>query len=513
MRRFAVTLASQLAAVLPATVPLIEAAVEAEPGILTNHVSLARQLDCLVLSPFRALFDQGALAESLTKGPFLIVIDGLDECEDKRGVEEFIDHILNFFDENPTIPLRVFIASRVEQHIRICLETEGVVLGNLDGHSAKADIEKFLEASFASVAKKDRVVRAYVRTHGSWPTVSDKRKLVKHINGSFVLASTMFKYIVQPPTTEDPTTPMERLPLTLGMNGLDGLYSQTLTHSQHLPHFSKIISTIALLERPLPIVKISAILGIEAFEVVRVLLDLQAIIHVPGTDEEGEVTLCHTSLRDFLTTESRSGPYFVPPLFHLYLSYYCFSSFIEEGSVADFEDYRWQFYSHWGSFADSDNCDFLTEIEQFKACQPLLVNRVPYHAFLCSMFLYTIREGRSKFLQLSIGESYMLTECSHQLLLAAECADPHIKHWLEESLKSWYQEGGNQIQFTECTYNALRHDLQRTSTAIQANVCFLNFTLPLFLKTENTCVVSRSSSKSAFLSWRGGAEFFGGMCT
>jgi hypothetical protein len=105
MRRFAVTLASQLASSLPATVPFIEAAVKAEPGLLTNHVSLTTQLDCLILSPFRSLLDQGLLAESLTNGPFLIVIDGLDECEDKRGVEEFIEHILKFFEEHPTIPL------------------------------------------------------------------------------------------------------------------------------------------------------------------------------------------------------------------------------------------------------------------------------------------------------------------------------------------------------------------------------------------------------------------------
>ncbi|KAJ2924168.1 hypothetical protein H1R20_g12926, partial [Candolleomyces eurysporus] len=70
------------------------------------------------------------------KGPFIIVIDGLDECEDRRGVEEFINYMLAFFEEHPTIPLRVFIASRVEQHIRACLETDGVVLGNLDSHSA-----------------------------------------------------------------------------------------------------------------------------------------------------------------------------------------------------------------------------------------------------------------------------------------------------------------------------------------------------------------------------------------
>jgi hypothetical protein len=485
MRRFAVTLASQLAAALPATIPLIEAAVKAEPGLLTNHVSLTTQLDRLILSPFRRVFEQGVLAETLTNGPFLIVIDGLDECEDKRGVEEFIKHILNFFEEHPTIPLRVFITSRVEQHIRNHLETDGVVLGNLDSHSAESDIEKFLEASFATVAKKDRVVKAYVRTRGSWPTESDKRKLVEHINGSFVLASTMFKYIVQPPTKEDPTTPMERLPLTLEMNGLDGLYSQTLAHSQHLPHFSKIISTIALLESPLPIVEISAILGIEAFEVVRVLLNLQAIIHVPGTDEEGKVTLCHTSLRDFLTIKSRSGSFFVPPSFHLYLSYYCFSSIIERNHVRA-GDYCWMYFDHhWGLFARSGYGNFLTEIEQFKARQPLLVNSITYHAFLFSMFFYIIIDLQ-EYPRLLNNQRYVLTEWANQLVLAAECPGPHTQCWLEKGL--YYGSSMmSTVQFTENELKTLQHALQRASTAIRANVCPLNFTLLLFCNLKTLC--------------------------
>jgi hypothetical protein len=273
---------------------------------------------------------------------------------------------------------------------------------------------------------------------------------------------------------------MERLPLTLEMNGLDGLYSQTLVHSQHLPHFSKIISTIALLVEPLPIVEISAILGIEVFEVVRVLLNLQAIIHVPGTDEEGKVTLCHTSLRDFLTTESRSGPFFVPPSFHLYLSYYCFSSLIGARNVGG-GSYTWHYFdSHWRSFAKSGDRDFLTEIERFKACQPLYVNGVSYHLFLCSMFFYAFfRTDRTGLQAVNRDSCYMLTECANQLVPAAECPGPHTQRWLEKGLDygpPWWST----VQFTEHTHKILQHDLQRASTAIRANVCLLNFTLPLF---------------------------------
>ena len=80
MNRFAVTLAAQLVAAIPAAAPLIEAAMRAEPGVVTGDASLATQLDLLLLSPFLALVDDPTLADTLAKGPFLIVIDGLDDC-------------------------------------------------------------------------------------------------------------------------------------------------------------------------------------------------------------------------------------------------------------------------------------------------------------------------------------------------------------------------------------------------------------------------------------------------
>ncbi|RXW16658.1 hypothetical protein EST38_g9195 [Candolleomyces aberdarensis] len=466
MNRFAVTLASQLVAAVPATTPLIEAAVRTEPGLVTGDASLATQLDLLILYPFKAVLEKGFLEETLAQGPFVIVIDGLDECEDKRGVEEFIDHILDFFEKYPTIPLRVFIASRVEQHIRTRLETDKVVLGNLDSHSARNDIEKFLQASFQIAAERNRVVKAYIGARGPWPTQSNMDKLVNHIGGSFVLASMIFKYIVHPATEEDSSTPMDRLPLTLKMNGLDTLYAQTLARSQHLHHFNNVISTIALLKRPLAIVEIADLLGIEAFEVLRILLNLQAIIHVPGTDENGGVTLCHTSLRDFLTTQSRSRVFFVPPSFHLHLSYHCFSSILERSNGRAYNYSQGYFDAHCRSFALSDACDLIGEIEQFEARQPLLVNQLPYHAFLCSISFYTLILMEPQPLN---GYSDLLTECAKQLALAAECSDRRIRLWLEEELDYDVLDDGPActVQFTKNTYKTVRQDLQRASTAIQ----------------------------------------------
>jgi tetratricopeptide (TPR) repeat protein len=261
---------------------------------------------------------------ALARGPLLIVLDGLDECENKHEIQELISGMLLFFNENPLIPLRVFITSRVEEHIQSQLNVPGVRLDNLVDHCTDDDIDTFLRLLFEDGCKRDTVIRSYVQQHGEWPTQNDRRKLVQYIGGSFIFGSTVFKFIMGTNVEGIAgTTPMDRLPLALKMNpGLDGLYAQILARSRHLPHFFNIISTIALLETPLPTSGIAEILGIHTYEVVNVLVNLQTIIQVPGTDGI-PVTLCHTSLRDFLTAQSRSHEFFAHPSHHVLLYRRC----------------------------------------------------------------------------------------------------------------------------------------------------------------------------------------------
>ncbi|KAJ2913593.1 hypothetical protein MD484_g6820, partial [Candolleomyces efflorescens] len=315
MVRFATTLAFQLAIAVPEAAPFIKRAAT-QGGLLAS--SLVTQLRRLVYEPFKAAVKQVGFFKAFFK-PFLIVIDGLDECEDKQDVQAFIADMITLFEENPFIPLRFLITSRVEQHIEGQLRSKRARLEDLVHHCSRRDMDAFIQTCFEEEKKRNPVIRAYVRDHGDWPTNEDKDTLVDHIGGSFIFASVLFNYIVDPTDTQ--STPMERLPHTLKMDpGLDVLYAKTLSRSRRLPHYHKVISTLALLIQPLSIKGLATLLDIETFEVTRVLINLQAIIHIPGTDDS-PVTICHTSLRDFLTTESRSGRFFAPPDHHLYLSY------------------------------------------------------------------------------------------------------------------------------------------------------------------------------------------------
>ncbi|RXW14409.1 hypothetical protein EST38_g11442 [Candolleomyces aberdarensis] len=124
MQRSPTTLASQGGEDYPSGVQLIEAAFKESSLVSTDSesdLSLDTRLHRLVYDPFKAAIP---LTTSLAR-PYLIAIKSLDECEDKDGVENFLQSAQRFFDENTYILLPILITSRVEQHIQPLLPVTG----------------------------------------------------------------------------------------------------------------------------------------------------------------------------------------------------------------------------------------------------------------------------------------------------------------------------------------------------------------------------------------------------
>lgn len=315
--KFAATIASQIAAAIPSTAPFIEASLKAHAGLLSPSTSLSVQFQRLVYEPIQAVKWE-LMRLNLRKGPLLIVLDGLDECEDRDEIASFIDHMLDFFKKDPRIPLRFLVTSRVEEHIRTHLkDRRNVQLVNLVDHTSASDIAAAFRALFALAAAHDRTIESY----GEWPAESDLQQLIEHTGCSFIFMATIAKFILGP--SDDGLTPIHRLPMALDINpGLDGLYSQTLARAEHLPHFQRIVNTIVLAAEPVSIIELADLLNIQTFEVVHVLVNLHAILQVPG-DNHTPVTLCHSSLHDFLTDQKRSGRFHSAPSYHEDLAYQC----------------------------------------------------------------------------------------------------------------------------------------------------------------------------------------------
>ncbi|KAJ2930724.1 hypothetical protein H1R20_g6353, partial [Candolleomyces eurysporus] len=133
--------------------------------------------------------------------PFVILIDGLDECSGEDLQAELLSAIKRCFLNRPNVPFRLFLASRPELAIRSALQPGGYLhevayhLQLSDKYDATADIRQYLwrrlrEAGARSSDPRER--------HQSWPRESDINALVYSASGQFIYAATVIKYVLDP---------------------------------------------------------------------------------------------------------------------------------------------------------------------------------------------------------------------------------------------------------------------------------------------------------------------------
>lgn len=108
------TLAYQLSISHPATTSLISRQLENDRDILRKATKY--QFMKLIVEPILAT-TTSLFPPLLQAKTFIIVIDGLDECDDKPAMAEFIAAVVDMFLGNPQLPLRVFVTSRIEEHV------------------------------------------------------------------------------------------------------------------------------------------------------------------------------------------------------------------------------------------------------------------------------------------------------------------------------------------------------------------------------------------------------------
>jgi cytidylate kinase len=316
------TLSHQLSTSVPGTKPLIQSVIESEPHV--THQSLRHQFQKLVIEPTIRHKPANRFMTKLTRRKSVttvIVLDALDECNDKDLVMEFIDIVIVAFKENHGLPLRLFITSRVEEHVRQKLETpaaqSAVHCLSLQDFDARPDIIKFFRSCFAAIyAENPRVMRSISLP---WPTESDLDFLVGKSDGSFIFAATLMDFI-----RSGSGLPQDKLQKALTAEaGLDALYKQVLLDAPRDENFERVIGTVILLRTSLSITFLAHLLRLRAEDVVQALLGTQSIIMIPGDDDQ-PIQLFHTSLRDFLVAQPRSGEFFIdPPTRHFCIAINC----------------------------------------------------------------------------------------------------------------------------------------------------------------------------------------------
>jgi hypothetical protein len=291
--------------------------------------SAAVQLKRLIIEPIQLL--------PIPARPTIIIIDGLDECEDFNSQRDILT-LIGQVTMDPNVAIRFIIASRPEYQIGdmfnkepLFSRTRRLILD--DEYDTAADIERYLRDKFEEIYSCNRDIMPDVKS--PWPLKDDLQTLVWRASGQFIYAATVIKFVN---SDTDLRIPEEKLNIILEpgpMEGspfseLDRLYTQILSvypDSAVLVHTLGVTLVLEALlhseevSSPAIIATITGFGEAKLHVVLRALQSVTEIRNDPVFDEVDDnepngttirlVKLSHRSFHDFLTNRERSGPYFI----------------------------------------------------------------------------------------------------------------------------------------------------------------------------------------------------------
>ena len=244
------TLAYELARHSTAASNALLSALEKDRNV--GYKSLRDQFLNLIVTPTKV-----ASVGVSTSRPLIIVIDGLDECTDQNDASD----VLAIIDEySPTLPLKFFITSRPERQIQDFFRQEGnskYILLEIEKGVVSADIAKY--------PKEKLAITTEGRTAGT--PISSETSALDNLLGSVLSAAFQ-------------------------------------ANAREKDEIQKVLRAVISVRTPLSINGLSRLLKIKAENVSEALSSLR--MDLP-------VSTIHASFTDFITSENRSGEYFLDP--------------------------------------------------------------------------------------------------------------------------------------------------------------------------------------------------------
>ncbi|KAG8698323.1 hypothetical protein FRC08_005999 [Ceratobasidium sp. 394] len=246
----------------------------------------------------------------------IIVIDGLDECDNDRGVGEILDALLNHVS---TMPIKFFLTSRPESPIRSrMLRRRGdrnrfeLHLHELDKGVIREDIKRYLRAS---LKHPDLTL-----------SEQDLETLTKRSGVLFIYAATVVRYIGAYDFLRSNERLKDVLEATTGSNDSDqaisSLYNLILKRAFGDPllivrerdEMRLVLETAICTQEPLTLRTMAGLLGLKGERSVDAALGL--LRSVLNVQEDGTITTLHKSFPDHMLDPTRSLDFCCDPKRH-----------------------------------------------------------------------------------------------------------------------------------------------------------------------------------------------------
>ncbi|KAF9543062.1 hypothetical protein CPC08DRAFT_716810 [Agrocybe pediades] len=342
------TLAYQLYCAFPETTVQTEilSAIKKDPLIFKK--ALQQQFTTLIIQPLMTHFSK---IKSI-QVPFLIIIDGLDECVDRTAQKAILTALANSL-RNSKLSIPIFVASRPEHDIKLSFGSKSLkgihTRLSLDlehGRDADSDIRLYLFDRFAEIKDNFDNRTTGKRLDQDWPGDRIIDTLVLKSSGQFVYAATVIRFVESTRHRPD-----HRLGVILNLrlvNGdhpfaqLDSLYAMILESALDTEKVLRVLSLYLMDIRPSCCSVIEKLLLYDEGEVETLFCDMGALVRVCEVRDQLYLWFLHASFREYLLDATRSKQFHIDTAYEAiryvilalqYLASCCSSSF-DPSSIA-----------------------------------------------------------------------------------------------------------------------------------------------------------------------------------
>ena len=295
------TIIYQVCCLSPVVRQVVTTIIDNDPLIFNR--TMREQLSALLIGPLASKYsNEPGLA------PRVIVIDGLDECNNHTSQLEILDALLYLSTISP-FPIRFLVYSRPGNQIVNFFSSphaQGVLfkiyLGN--EYSPHKDIRLYLSDHLKAI-KEGHIFK--VSIPDSWPEEDHMDQVVDKSSGQFIYAVTVVRYVKSPRHR-----PHQRFDSILGLrppfkdlpfSQLDALYAHILETADDPQLLVDILIFPAMYGGSARVGRVERILGLESGDVEVLLSDVASIVRIA---DDTCIDLLHKSFTDFLLDPQRS---------------------------------------------------------------------------------------------------------------------------------------------------------------------------------------------------------------